>query len=759
LPFASLAFLAGVLLVQQQAQLPSLWWALTAVPPLVLAWWRPWALIGVCFVLGVVWAGFRAGLILDDALATELEGRDLVLVGHVADIPQVTQFGMRFLFDVEQAQLDDVDVRVPRRVLLNSAVDDFVARAGERWRLRVRLARPHGFQNPGGFDYEGHLFRNRIRARGYVRAETAPLRLAGGAARYAVDAVRQRLGERIAGHVDEHATAGFVVALANGDGRRVDQSQWDVLRATGTIHLVVISGLHISLIGGIVFFVARFLWALPGVTVQWCPAPVVGAVAALVLATVYAALAGFVVPTQRALIMLTVAMSGILLRRRFPPLQLLSVALLLVLLYDPLSVMAAGFWLSFAAVAIIVFIVSDDDRAWWRRLGYLQLAVALGMLPLLLALFGQVSLVAPLANLIAIPVFDTVAVPLTLLGIAVLPLSDAAAGALFDLAATALAWLWPLLEWLGRLPYAQWAQHSPPAWALVAAVAGVTLLLAPRGWPARWVGGVWLLPLFLVRPPTPNAGEVWFTLLDVGQGLAAVVRTREHVLVYDTGPRFSETFDTGEAVVLPYLRARGIGQVDLLVISHGDNDHRGGAESMLQALAQTPVLSSAPALPFASAPCVRGMRWEWDSVRFEILHPPTDARDRHNNHSCVLRVVSAFGSVLLPGDIETRAELSLLAGAREQLAADVLVAPHHGSKSSSHEAFVAAVHPKHVLFPVGYRNRYRHPHPAVLERYRGAGAQLHDSPAHGALEFRIGAAGIDLDAYRSTQRRYWFDRN
>jgi len=756
LPFASLAFLAGVLLVQHQAQLPSLWWALAAIPPLVLAWWRPLWLIGTCFVLGVFWASFRAGLILNDALATELEGRDLVVVGHVADIPQATQFGVRFLLDVEQAQLDDAHVRVPARVLLNSAIENFAPRAGERWRLRVRLARPHGFQNPGGFDYEGHLFRNRIRARGYVRADAAPVRLAEGAARYAIDAVRQRLGERIVERVTNHEMAGFVVALANGDGRRIAEPQWDMLRATGTIHLVVISGLHISLIGGIAFFLVRFLWALPGVTVQWCPAPVVGALAALALATAYAALAGFVVPTQRALIMLTVAMSGILLRRRFPPLQLLSVALLLVLLYDPLSVMAAGFWLSFAAVAIIVFIVSDDDRAWWRRLGYLQLAVALGMLPLLLALFGQVSLVSPFANLVAIPVFDTVAVPLTLVGIAALPLSGAVAGVLFNLAATVLAWLWPLLEWLGRLPYAQWVQHTPPAWALAAALVGVTLLLAPRGWPARWVGGVWLLPLFLVRPPAPGVGEVWFTLLDVGQGLASVVRTREHVLVYDTGPRFSDSFDTGEAVVTPYLRAHGIGRVDTLVISHGDNDHRGGAESMLHAFPQARVLSSAPALPFASAPCVRGMRWEWDGVQFEMLHPSTDARERHNNHSCVLRVGSAFGSVLLPGDIEMRAELLLLAQAREQLAADVLVAPHHGSKSSSHEMFVAAVRPKYVLFPVGYRNRYRHPHPAVVERYRDAGAQLHDSPAQGALEFRIGVDGIHVDAYRAAQRRYWF---
>ncbi|HYM47157.1 MAG TPA: ComEC/Rec2 family competence protein, partial [Burkholderiaceae bacterium] len=340
-------------MVQQLPELPSLWWGIAALPLLALGWWRPKVLLAAFFVLGVVWASLRAGLILDDALAVELEGRDLTIAGHVADIPQLTQFGFRFLFDIDEASHAQEGVRVPRRVLLNSSIENFTPRAGERWRLQVRLSRPHGFQNPGGFDYEGHLFRNRIRARGSVRADVAPQQLAATSARYTIDRVRQRLGERIAELVPDSAMTGFVVALANGDTRRIAEPQWDSLRATGTVHLVAISGLHISLIGGIVFFLARFLWALPGVTVQWCPAPVAGAIAALLAAVAYAALAGFVVPTQRALIMLAVAMGGVLWRRRFPPSQLLAAALLLVLLYDPLAVMAAGFWLSFAAVAVI----------------------------------------------------------------------------------------------------------------------------------------------------------------------------------------------------------------------------------------------------------------------------------------------------------------------------------------------------------------------------------------------------------------------
>ncbi len=708
-------------------------------------------------MLGVSWATLRAGLILDDNLPSEIEGRDLVLVGSVVDIPRQAEFGVRFLFDVEQALLDDKSVSVLRRVLLSSAFKDFTLRAGERWRLRARLTRPHGLQNPGGFDYEAHLFRERVRARGYVRAELTPQRLDGESPRYTIDRIRQRLGERIAALLPESSTLGFVVALANGDERRVEESQWQTLRATGTIHLVAISGLHISLIGGIVFFLARFLWTLPGVTVQWCPAPVVAAVMAILAAAAYAGLAGFVVPTQRALIMLAVAMSGVLLRRRFTTVQLLSLALLFVLLYDPLSVMAPGFWLSFGAVSIILFAASADDNSLWRRFGYIQLAVALGMLPLLIAWFGQVSLVSPIANAIAIPAFDMVAVPLTLLGIVTLPLSADIAALFFKLAALVLEWLWPVLEWLGSSPYAQWSQHTPPVWALICASIGVASLLAPRGWPARWIGLVWLLPLFLVKPPIPAAGEMWFTLLDVGQGLSAVVRTREHTLIFDTGPRFSAAFDTGEAVVAPYLRTQNIRDIDMLVISHSDNDHRGGAESVLRALKVRRVLSSEPEpdLPIAADVCLRGMHWRWDDVEFEIVHPTTEPLGKLNNRSCVLRVRSRYGSVLLPGDIEKRGEKYLLTQ-QEELSANVLVAPHHGSKTSSHEAFIEAVYPTHVVFPVGYRNRFHHPHPTVVDRYKESGARLWDSASGGALEFRFDASGIHGAAYREGHKRYWF---
>lgn len=752
-----MAFLGGVLLVQQLAALPSLWWSVLLAPLLWLALRRPLWFVAVFFVAGVVWASFRAGLILQENLPRELEGQDLVVEGRVADIPRRTEFGQRFELDVLRAERDGVIVSIPRHLLLNSRGGGFQARAGESWRLQVRLQRPHGYQNPGGFDYEAHLFRERIRAKGYVRDEMTAQRLDREPSWYDINSWRQALGERIRAQLGDNPYAGVIVALANGDGRGLAPEQWQVLRRTGTLHLVAISGLHISLIAGVVFFLARRLWSLPGTTVLRLPAPQFAAVCALLAAGFYAALAGFVIPTQRALIMLTVAMSGILLRRRFMPSQLLAIAGLAVLIYDPLAVMSAGFWLSFAAVTVILLVMHGDRRrlplAW--RWGYIQWAIALGMLPLMLAMFQQISLVAPVANMLAVPVFDLAAVPLTLLGMLLLGWAPAAAGFLFQLAAELLHWLWQALVWLAELSLSQWSQPTPTGWALLCGIIGVVLLLAPRGWPARWTGAVWLLPLFLVRPAGPAAGEMWFTLLDVGQGLAAVVRTQGHALLFDAGPRFGD-FDTGAAVVEPYLRAAGVRRLDVFLVSHRDTDHRGGAESVLRTLPVEKLLSSVPEILSTAGPCHAGQSWNWDGVDFTMLGPTSETTGRKNDASCVLQVRSRYGSLLLPADIEVKAEKNLVEKWGGVLHSEILVAPHHGSKTSSSSAFIEAVAPRYVLFPVGYRNRYRHPHPAVVQRYADRGAILHDSAAAGALEFRFDAGGVDVAPYRQHHRRYWY---
>jgi competence protein ComEC len=742
--------------------LPTLWWALLLFPLGMAAWWRPLWLVAFALVAGVMWASFRAGLVLDESLPPALESKDLVVEGVIADLPKLAEFGQRFEFDVSAAHLGAEPVAIASHILLTFRGAEPTLRAGDRWRFSVRLVQPHGFQNPGGFDYEAHLFASRIRARGYVR-DAPPAQFLGqaGGWRYRVNRLRQDLGAAIRARLGDAAHAGVVVALGNGDERGVSEADWRVFRRTGTLHLVAISGLHITLIAGVVFFLARWLWALPGVTVLRLPAPVAGAIGGLIAASGYAALAGFVVPTQRALIMLAVAMASLVWRRRLRPTQVLAAALLLVLLHDPLAVMAPGFWLSFAAVAVILFVAAAERgrETWWRKWGYLQWAIALGMLPLGVLLFGQVSLAAPLANMVAVPVFDLLAVPSTLLGMVALVFRpDPVSGWCFQAAAWLLDVLWPVLERLGGSDALMWSQPRPLWWTVPCAVAGAALLLAPRGLPARWVGAVWLLPMLLVRPPGPGPGEVWFTLLDVGEGLATVVRTERHVLVFDTGPAYGPGFDAGAAVVVPYLREVGAGRVDTLVVSHGDNDHIGGAASVRASLPVGRVMTSVPDRLAGAQTCVADERWEWDGVAFTFLNPPAHRHGERNDASCVLAVRSAFGGILLPGDVEARAERDIVSRYGATLAADVMVAPHHGSRTSSSAALVSAVRPRYALFSVGYRNRFHHPHPSVVERYARVPAVLLDSPAAGAIEFRLRPAGIEYTRYRELARRYWFAR-
>jgi competence protein ComEC len=760
---SALAFLCGILLIQQLPVLPSLWWSLLLLPVAGLAQYKRSLFPVVIFVCGALWVTFRAGLILADALDPSLEGKDLQLVGIIADIPHNTEQGVRIRLDIHRALVDDRLVSVPATVELSHYGFDWRPRAGEKWRLVARLKRPHGFQNPGGFDYEGYLFQHRIRATGYVRNDETPVLLSSApeGLLYRLGRLRQNIGEAIDKQLAGHAHGGIITALANGDQHAIEGEHWDVLRRTGTAHLVAISGQQVSLVAGLVFFLARWFWALPGRTVLWLPAPLAGALAALLAGAVYAALAGFSFPTQRALIMLAMALAGILTGRQVAPSRLLAAALLVVLLLDPLAVMASGFWLSFLAVGAILYVAvgRTDPTSWrgrWRMWSRTQWAVTLGLTPLLLLLFQQTSLSAPLANLIAIPVTSFIIVPATLLGVLSLSFSPATMAPLFlHGAAWAFTGLWSVLEPLANLPYGIWSQFRPGPWPLFAAAVGILLLLAPRGWPGRWFGFIWLLPLFFARPPGPGTGEVWFTLLDVGQGLAAVIRTHNHTLVYDTGPAFSDRFDTGRAVVVPYLREAGVARPDMLIISHGDNDHIGGARSLIQDMPPASILSSVPDRVPGAAPCIAPRNWEWDGVHFSLIHP-VEPGPTHNNNSCVLHVRGAHGSLLLPGDIEHPAEAELISQQGDKLRADVLVAPHHGSKTSSTTAFIDHIRPNVVLFPVGYRNRYHHPHPQVLARYQQGAGRMYTSSRHGTVDIRITPRGMAISAYRELHRRYWY---
>ncbi len=780
--FGTLAFLAGILVLQQLDELPDQRWCLLLMPLLLVVVFGKWLRYPALLACGFLWALFSVAGSLFMGIAPGVEGEDVIVEGVVASIPSRLagsvmwrpkdaqkriatdgddSRGLRFEFDVISLHQGATQYSTPGRILLSWQEAPADLRVGDTWRLQVRLKRARGLMNPGGFDYEGWLFRHQLRATGYVRPSGPRQRIASNASGYTIDRLRQRIATGIAAALPASPYAGIITALTIGEQRAISSTQWEVFSRTGTTHLVAISGSHITLVAGLLFFVARWGWSrLGSLALRW-PAPKAAAVIALLGAVYYAALAGFSIPVQRALIMVLVVMMGILLQRNRALSHTLAVALLLVLLYDPLAVMEAGFWLSFGTVALILFAMGNrmvPEGMWWTW-GRLHWLITIGLAPVMLILFQRVSLISPVANFIAVPWVNVLVVPPALAGALLTLMSPLLGGWVLALVEFAVAGLWPILKWLSDLDVAQWTQHAPPWWALLPGLVGVALLLAPKGLPGRWLGVVWLLPMFFLPIPKPAAGEVWFTLLDVGQGLAAVVRTRDHALVFDTGPRVSQNFDTGEAVVTPFLRAVGVMQLDMLIVSHGDNDHMGGAQSIIKEMTVKRVLTSVPhQMQWARAQqCSSGQTWRWDGVEFQILNPPADMVSDDNDGSCVLRITNAAGSVLIPADIEKGAERRLLDIVPDALRARILVAPHHGSKTSSTQDFLDAVHPDYVLFPAGYRNRYGHPKPEVVARYRAMNVHMYDSAQHGAITFKLDAQGkiAPPDTYRQSGRRYW----
>lgn len=767
---AILSFALGILLLQQFPQVPPvLPWLVVGGFFAAMVWMvgpacRRGRALGllVCLLFGIAWAAWRAELRLADALPTAWEGKDVEVIGVIAEMPQSFAQGSRFRFAVESVLTPEAVV--PDSIMLSwyqGRRDDEsfsrpALRPGERWRFTVRLKRPHGNANPHGFDYEAWLFERGIRATGYVRQAPAERLSAmvwrpGLVIERARDAIRDRFHSLLP--PDQYPYAGILAALAIGDQQAIQGDLWNVFNRTGTTHLMSISGLHVTMIAALAAGLAGALWRRSTRLMLWRPAPQAAIVAGWLAALLYTLLAGFSVPAQRTLYMLSVAAIALLSGRNPGAGRTLCLALLAVLLLDPWAVLAPGFWLSFCAVGVLLAVgLTQHGRESWRaRLavwGNVQWAATLASLPILLLVFQQFSLVSPLANALAIPVISFIVAPLALLAAVV------SWWPLLALAHGVLAGLMAALEWAAQLPV--WQAPAPPLWAALAAGVGVAVLLLPRGVPGRGVGLCLLLPALFWPAPRPPAGEAWVDVLDVGQGLAVVVRTAEHVLLYDTGPLYSAESDAGQRVIVPYLRALGISHIDTLIVTHRDADHAGGLASVRAALPVGELLSSAPEL--GGKPCLAGQQWQWSGVQFAMLYPfaPEVERPKKANHSsCVLRIEAAGRSILLTADIEAPDEKALLERDPDILTADVLLVPHHGSRTSSTAEFLDAVRPTAAIVPVGYRNRFRHPAPAVLEGYESRKIELWRSDRDGAVRLQLRGAGPQLSAWRQERRRYW----
>ncbi len=754
---SAIAFVAGAWSVSWLPALPAIGWLSVALPLALAAWFwrgaRPAAAAALGFALAIVAAHGRLEASSSPALAGD---RDVVLVGEVSGLPDVGARRVRFRLDVAEASLDGRSVAVPDSVRLSWYGDERVVPGpGERWRLSARLRAPRGSRNPGAFDYERWLFREGIGATGYVRGEPVAQRLAPAWAPLA--RARGMLWRRLVELTRGHEHAGILRALAVGDRDAIDATTWDRLIATGTNHLVAISGLHIGLLAGAGFALGAPLWRFAAPLRRRWPRPVCQAVCALGLATLYAGLAGFALPTQRALIMLGVGLGAILWRRRARPAEGIALAAIAVVAFDPLAPMGSAFWLSFGAVASILYLVAGRLGRPRRLAGWvrLQLAIGVALLRVLVVAVGHAPVMSPLVNLLAVPWVSLAVVPPTLTGAALAPLWPGAAAVALGVADAALTPLALLLQGAEGLEIARVQRASPPpALAAISAV-GAAALLAPRGIPGRLAALAMLAPLVLWSPPRPQEGAVWLDVLDVGQGLAVVVRTREHTLVYDTGPRFSPRFDAGEAMVVPFLRQAGTDSVDALVVSHAHDDHAGGLDSVAAVYPPQRVLSGEPhRLDRPSRFCAAGDAWTWDGVRFRFVHPTRSDGFVGNNASCVLRISSAGGTALLTGDIETPAERALVERGGP-VDADVVVAPHHGSATSSTPALVERVDPTWVLYSVGWSNQWAMPADAVVGRWRPAGFARTD--CGGALHLRLRPrSGVAApQAYRERRRRFW----
>ncbi|QDH71792.1 DNA internalization-related competence protein ComEC/Rec2 [Lysobacter alkalisoli] len=731
----------------------------------------PWPLCAALLAVGfaLLWRGRRvaaaallgaglAGLHVVHALSLQLpvalERSDIVVSGRIVDLPEHDPRRTRFAFRVARdgGQHDALRGRLLRLAWYDDDIEARSAlRAGQHWRFTVRVRAPRGLSNPGGFDSEKYALARRIAAHGYVRDPDQAVRLRPGRG---INAWRESMAERIEAAV-ESPSSRFVRALALGDTRGLDDDDWALLRADGLTHLVAISGLHVGLVAGFAALLGSAVWWLvPALGRRW-PRPIAAAMVGLIAAAVYAAVAGFALPTVRALLMVvTVAMMRVLRRRLSLPDALVTAAMV-ILLADPLSPLMSGFWLSFAGVAWLVWCLPDIERSPVRGFLSAQAVATIGLLPLGVVLFGQASLAGPLANLVAVPWWTMVVTPLVLVGTLLEAVHVGAGEWLWRLATFCFDLAWPLFTWLGNGPMAvAWLPES--RWfALPLAMLGAFWLLLPRGLPGRPLALLLWLPLLLPARNLPAPGEAELLVIDVGQGTSVLVRTANHSLLYDMGPAVRDGYDAGERAVVPALRALGVRQLDRAVVSHADNDHVGGLEAVVREYPVDSLWASPGSGVEAARGCVAGDAWWWDGVGFSFLHPTPYFPYSGNEASCVLRIETAHGSALLTGDIGAVVERIMLKRQPQQVRAEVVLVGHHGSADSSDPAFVEATGARLAVVSSGFGNRFRHPRPEVVERWRAAGAEVPDTARDGALRIRLGPDGPSLEARRRTQRRLW----
>ncbi len=745
------AFVSGVCVLQCQPVLPPVWAMLAAalmggvLAAHPMGKRRMAILVLAVFVAGFGYAGLRAEWRLADRLSPELEGRQIEAEGYVAGLVRPTRHGVRFLFT--PTRVITPGASLPQAIQASWYGKDPGVAAGERWRLILRPKRVHGQLNPGGFDLESWFLQQDIGATATVRQGQ---RLDGHATAAWLARLRSRLRDKVNGDLSGSPHAGVIVALTVGEQGGIAPEQWQRFARTGITHLISISGLHITMLAGLAVFVTSWLWRrIPGLVSRF-GAPRAALLAGVATALMYSALAGMAVPTQRTLFMVATAAWCLWRTRPAAMSAVWACALGVVVLIDPFAVLSTGFWLSFLTVGALLWAGGNrlGEGVKWQGWVRAQWAATLGSMPVLLAVFGQLPLVSPFANAVAIPLVSLLVTPLALAG-----LLDPS-GWLLHAAERVFAGTDWLLVWLAAPDWTQTGFNLAKPWTLFPAALGMLLLLAPRGVPGRPLSAVLLLPLFFIpAEPIPH-GSYRATVLDVGQGLAVLVETRNSVHLFDTGQ-----VPNGERTILPALRAAGRRHLDTLLLSHNDSDHIGGAEAILAQFPAGQILHNLPGdLPWLQPlpgreRCRAGMHWEHDGVSFSLVWPPEGFESaRDNAGSCALLIDNGRHRMLIPADLGKSEEASLIAAGVPQ--AEILVAGHHGGVGSSSPEWIAAIQPGFAVFSAGYRNHFGHPRTDTLARFSAAGT-VNLRPDHsGALIFDVGEE-IRIRQWRELHRRYW----
>lgn len=758
MPQSALAVLIGALLAFYGNQLQDPLWCAYLPLLLLLARYSPRYRWLCLLAASLLWSSALLHWQIGHRLEAGFDNRVVTLSGQVADLPRGREHGVSLV--LERLQIDGYTAPMPRRIRLNWFQPQQTPRAGERWQFEARLRQPRGRLNSAGFDFEAWQFVQRIDANGYIVSSSSNRQLRA-APYWSIAALRSRLAANIDSACQPCSHAGLVKALVLGYRGDIDEATRATLQATGTAHLLAISGLHVGMVAASCYFLGQALWRLGGYR-SGINRRGFAALASLLAACLYAALAGFSLPTQRALIMLSVVYLGQCFHHRINLQQSLALALIVVLMLDPLAVGSASFWLSFGALLVIGFAqfrLRNSLRG-WRHLLVLQCYFVLLFAPPGVLIFAQLNLAGLPANMVAIPALSLLILPAILVVTLLSSLAPSTAAQLFAHVDWLLARLLDYLDLLLTLGLQARAAAAYPELLVVTSMVLLPLLLMPRLPGARIAAVAVLMVLACWRPPRLDPGEFELRVLDVGMGSSMLLRTRHHSLVYDFGPGRKQGFSAAEQALLPVMNRLGLDSADLLIASHVDQDHSGGLHSMIGRYRPTQLLSGTPrelrarfALPHRVRSCHDYPDWRWDGVDFRFL----DSGKRMpgtNNRSCVLQI-SGHHQVLVPGDIERSVEKQLVRIHGARLAADVLLVPHHGSRTSSSKAFIERVRPRAAIFTLARNNRWKFPDPGVEARYRAQGVALYRSDRDGEIRVQSGPGHLQITALREPPRRLW----